>query len=719
MVLILLGLLLGYAIIRQLLVRLLVPLTDRSMATLLERRYEQLGDRLLTVVELSPRRPEISGFDAGMLQNTRDEVLELLPQAEVRRVMNFRPLLKAGGRAILLVASVLIFVSWQTSAAKTWFARSVLLGDAQWPRGTRILVEGFPLSNGQRMVKVARGSSLAVKAKADTLLAIPDALQIRYQTAEGSTGRPNMTMLKRAVPGRDKYQDFEYVFQDVQNDIVFDVVAIHGGVFGKNDRVRELVISAVDSPDLVDVVLKCKYPKYLNRANEDFSVRLVQPLPEGTDVTIVGRANKDLVAAAYQVLAEDPYPPQKKLNIAAQQPRTVELPLGPLATDTRVLFQLHDTDGVHNQQPIRMLIRIVADQPPQLDLRLVGIGKAVTPLAVLPLKGSIWDDHGLSRTWFEYQVDGGEVERRDFETPPHGAADDPQELLFQVEDVGATAGQKLSLLVKAADHYGLAGEGQVGSSQRYELQVVDETELRAILETRERILRRRYESIIDEMVRTRDSLSRLVGEAPSYRSAAERPPGAEPPEGEEPDPRKKDDGRAPASDRVATGSPAQRQSSRHILRTEQAVQSSNRMRNETQEVADEFKRILLELENNRVSFFGELSKRLGEGIIQPLDKIAGREFPLLDDRLQQLRQRLDDPPARQRAGLAARQQIDLLLRQMDEVLQNMLELQKFNELLADLRKIIDSQKQVSQLTTKERERLKKRLKDELKKSLLD
>ncbi|MDH3719442.1 MAG: hypothetical protein OES79_15080, partial [Planctomycetota bacterium] len=595
-VLVLLGLLLLYTVYHWLLRRLLVPLTDRSMAALLERRYRQLGDRLLTVVELSPRSPEVSGFDPAMLSNTRDEVLQMLPQAEVAPVMNFRPLLKAIGLAVLLVASVVSFMSWQTSAAKTWFDRSVLLGDAQWPRATRIIVEGFPRRDGRRMVKVAKGSSLTVKAKADTMLAIPTALQIRYETTEGNTGRPNMTMLKRAVPGRDEYQDFEYVFKNVQSDIVFDVVAIHGGVFGKNDRVRDLVIGAVDSPDLVDVVLQCKYPEYLNRPNEEFSVRLVQPLPEGTQVTIVGRANKDLVAANYSLLTEDPDAPQQTIPIAADDPRTIHVPLGPLATDTRVAFQLHDTDGVSNRQPIRTLIRIVADQPPQVDVSLAGIGKAVTPMAFLPMRGNIWDDHGLSRTWFAYQVDGKDPELRDFEVPTRDAADDLQELLFEVEDVAVTPGQKLSLLVKAADNYGLAGEPQVGTSQRYELQVVTEAQLRAILETRERILRRRFEGIIDEMTRTRDSLSRLVGQDPPDRSAGDDQPG----DGESVD------GPSPAGAEVAARSRAQRQLSRRILRTEQALQSSDRMRHETQEVADEFGRILLELENNNVSFFDEL-----------------------------------------------------------------------------------------------------------------
>ncbi|MDG2408599.1 MAG: hypothetical protein P8M53_06305, partial [Pirellulales bacterium] len=61
----------------------------------------------------------------------------------------------------------------------------------------------------------------------------------------------------------------------------------------------------------------------------------------------------------------------------------------------------------------------------------------------------------------------------------------------------------------------------------------------------------------------------------------------------------------------------------------------------------------------------------------------------------------------------------LILRQMQGVLENMLKLQRFNEVLTDLRKIIDAQQRVSQQTLEERQRLEKQLKEQLKKDLLD
>ena len=56
---------------------------------------------------------------------------------------------------------------------------------------------------------------------------------------------------------------------------------------------------------------------------------------------------------------------------------------------------------------------------------------------------------------------------------------------------------------------------------------------------------------------------------------------------------------------------------------------------------------------------------------------------------------------------------------MQQVLENMLKLQRFNEVLADLRKIIDAQQRVSQQTLEQRNRLEQQLKEQLKKDLLE
>jgi hypothetical protein len=709
--------------VRRILLRLIVPLSDKNMAVLLERRNRALDDRLLTVVELSRRQPDKSGYDPRMLASTLDEVNQLIPSARLGRVFRAAPLGNALILAAIFAASIVLFGFWQVEAVEIWANRSLMLGDRQWPRETRIFVEGFPEVDGQRLVKVARGSDLMIRAGADTKLEIPDAVQVRYETAETS-GRPNMTRLRDAVPGRDPSQFYEYEFKNIQASIDFDVVALHGGLLGKNDRVDGLRIMAVESPDFADAItIGCEFPKYLGMKNETFSVRVVKPLPEGTNVTIKAKANKDLVAAQYRLTLDNPDAAWEDISLDKNKPRDVELALGTLTADTRVEFQLRDIDAVTNQQPIRLLLRITPDEAPRVDVRLVGVGKAVTPVADLPIQGTVWDDHGLSSSWFDFSIDQGDTQKRTFDVPSGGELEATDDVVFGLDELGLAPGQQITLMVKAADNYALAEEPHVGVGQRYDLQIVSEAELRGMLETRERILRRRFESVIAEMQRSRDALSRMAGQPADGTSSAEDSDGGAAAD----DPAAPDADKDPAKDadadkeKTVEAEPdaAENTSARlatiRVLRTEEAIQTSDRMAHETREVAAEFDRILQELDNNNVSFLDEFERRIGEGISDPLKRVADKGFPRLDDRLAQLRRALEDDERRPAAILAARQEVNAILAEMDQILQKMLELREFNELLAILREIIDGQQQVTQLT----EEMKKKLLEDLKKSLLD
>ena len=87
--------------------------------------------------------------------------------------------------------------------------------------------------------------------------------------------------------------------------------------------------------------------------------------------------------------------------------------------------------------------------------------------------------------------------------------------------------------------------------------------------------------------------------------------------------------------------------------------------------------------------------------------------------MQQLRESIADAESFSTSLSTARKNVRLILQQMKQVLENMLKLQQFNEVLADLRKIIDAQQRVSRQTLEQRKRLEQQLKDQLKKDLLE
>ncbi|MCE9552443.1 MAG: hypothetical protein K8T91_03575 [Planctomycetes bacterium] len=588
--------------------------------------------------------------------------------------------------------SIVLLSAVRPATVNTWIQRSVLLGPQRWERDTRITVDGFPADDrGRRSVKVAIGGDLEIRARADTSHRIPSLLELNYLTSEGVSLKQSMTMQGTAVPGRDPFQEYFFNFKNVQNSIRFDVRARRQQLFGKDDAIEDLWIDAVESPDLSDLSLRCTYPSYLKRDVETLPVTGIMSIPEGTAVTVHARASKPLVSAVCQISGKDTQ--TRKIEVSDRS-RQFVLDLGTVRRDTTVLFTLNDTDGVSNRQPARLQIRAIADQAPQLDVRFASIGKAITPQAMLPLRGTVGDDHKVAKAWFEFQTSQEKTPRQQvFSIPKDGQLTQAAGIGLDVSSLGLKPGTRFYVWVKAEDDFPLEAVAHVGSTPRFELEVVTEQQLRGILEGTELVLRRRFEGIIADLRRTRDSLRRVETEgsetaAPANSSTLDGPAAAKP-------------------------APQLRTQNRTAIRVEDALQRCQWSSHETLEVADQFERILQELENNRVEHLDDLRSRLGDRIVTPLRATASTEFPKLKTRLLALRTSLAQNDQRPRAAAEAEKQLDTILRQMDQILAEMLESEGFNELLAQLRNIIQGHDNVSRMTRERQQLLKKQLREGL------
>ena len=188
--------------------------------------------------------------------------------------------------------------------------------------------------------------------------------------------------------------------------------------------------------------------------------------------------------------------------------------LPPLVKDTTLLFTLTDTDGIKGRDPVRLVLVPLLDQPPQMAVQLDGIGTAVTSQARIPAVGRITDDYGLGRVWFEHAVDQRKPGRRTIGEFPDRSTDHPTDFnlvdaVLELPELRLKPGQKLSVSVKAADLCDLGRGPNVSSSERWILDVVTPEQLRTMLESRELVLRQRFDGMIQEMTETRDLLARL------------------------------------------------------------------------------------------------------------------------------------------------------------------------------------------------------------------
>jgi hypothetical protein len=124
-------------------------------------------------------------------------------------------------------------------------------------------------------------------------------------------------------------------------------------------------------------------------------------------------------------------------------------------------------------------------------------------------------------------------------------------------------------------------------------------------------------------------------------------------------------------------------------------------------VAVAFDEIREEMINNRVDT-EELKTRLKEGVADPLRRIVATRFSALEEALKQLAAVLSDPNAAVTAQAKAVAETDAILVEMQQVLDKMLELETFNEVLDMLRQIIEAQEKVNSET---KQKQKQKLRD--------
>lgn len=656
--------------------RAFVRLSDRSLALVLERRFHEFDDSLITAVELARRRSEEEPYGAALLEQSRAEAAQRAVTADSRAVFNYRPLYRATAAALGLALSIGMFAVAAPEALALWSRRSFLLSAELWPRNTRLAIEGF--ENGR--VKVARGSDLQLLVKADTTMQVPEVVEVRLRSEDGSLRRENMVREGVADPGRDDYQFFSHTISGVLAPLELEVI-------GGDDRLRDLRVDVVESPAITGMTVYVEYPDYMVRPElglytpRELPVTEFMQLPLGSRVTVRAKANKELVEVAVRYREEESREVSRTVDLSSKPAgaarREFEFTLEELNDDKTLLFTLLDTDGLRNREPVRLSIGARPDEPPQVAVRLHGIGTAITKAARLPIAGQITDDYGVAEAWFEYSVDETAPATR----PLAAALRDRVEVAINQDDNEAfdardelklEPGQKLVITVKASDQYDLEEHPHVGSAQRYLLDVVTPEQLRLLLEGRELNLRRRFETIIDEVTRTRESLSAVTFEMESAEPRADQ-----------------DDG--------ALDSPASL-SSLHVQR---AAQNARKNAQETLGVATSFDEIRDELLNNRLDT-EELKGRLKDKIADPLKKIVDERFVELEKRLSHLQQNLTSQQVGPEALAQTQQQFDVIIVEMQQVLSQMLELETFNEAIALLRSIMESQEQIHEKTKQKR-----------------
>jgi hypothetical protein len=616
----------AWVLVTRLAMRLGVPLTDESLALVVERTHPEFGDGLSTAVScgLGGAGAEI---DPEMLATTVSAAAARASAIRFGAIFRRRRLAGVLATAAAAIAVTATAAVARPTEAAIWARRMFRLSDAAWPRRVAFEPEGFV--DGRRVV--ARGDDVDVVVRA--VAAWGDPPEVIELRTRGTAGTRSDRMGARGG-ATAAGQSFGHVLKGVDQDLE---VEVRGG----DARLRGLRIAVEDPPAVAAIEIAFTPPSYLGDGPRTAVASRVVTVPRGSTVSLTCTSSKPLSAAGISIRtaaaagAADPVEqPIARLDEATAGTTTISARTPPIDSDTAVLVRLVDARGLVNRDPVAVVLAAVPDEPPRVAVRLAGISSAVTPQVTLPIEGQLTDDHALASAEVRLVAGGASLvvpiaRVVDGAAAVEFPADRPE--LVRLDHAGLAIGTRLEVAVAARDRCTLADGPHETIGETWMLDVVSPESLRAMLEAREVMLRRRLEGVIDDLTKARDlaaeDVARRCGEA-AARAAGE-----------------------------------------------------------TAEIAGEFRGIHRELLNNALAT-PELEARLLGQIAEPLGAVVAEELP---DAIRLSRQAGDADAPGGRAVAAA---VDAAIVRLRAVLSRMLELESINEVIERLRGVIRVQEQI-------------------------
>ncbi len=729
----------GVALISSVVGRMMREFHVEALALVLERRFPQLNDRLITSVQLADRSGGNPGLTGDLLRRTVDEVADLSGDLALGEVFDFRPLKKAIATATLMALLIAGFAVLYPGTTETWYRRNVIFADEYWPRESELelIVLAAP---GERVrhfdetgrYKHPRGGDLTLLARVGEGSTPPEQVRLNYRFLNRSGGSSGYF----SKLGTDEFKITVKGFQQSAR------LTVTGGDFYNR---RPFIIEVVDPPEVDSIRLDCLYPAYtrLNEVNDDQTEFVRTPvtvqgsqvtLPVGTDFLLRADSSKPLTAARIQtarftidvngdvatltIPSADQHPdrviaiPQElSESIFDATGRRLTLPMiltgheappllaeanqvswpVPLPAEAALQIDLTDQDGVVTQQPSRLTISGIVDESPVVTTRPRGVRNSITRRAVIPIEGEITDDYGVAEARFEYQLDGdSEYRQHPFRQPADLEREVVVDERFEVLNLDLALGQKLTLSVLAVDADNLHGPHEKRGEATV-FQIVSPEELLSLISARELNLRQRFEQILQEVEAIRADLSShrvKLREVEPWRKAA------------------------PPSESIEE---IRRQLRELDISVRTIAQRSllkiRKNANETASIEEAFIDIRAELINNGVQT-PRMLDRLEQGILKPLNQLNTLHYNNVDESLGLLKLALEQesaPTPFQSLDVCI-EELDQTIAQIQRVLAAMLKLETINEVRELLRSILEQQQDLKKKTEQER---KQRLIDDL------
>lgn len=395
-------------------------------------------------------------------------------------------------------------------------------------------------------------------------------------------------------------------------------------------------LQIVESPLITRAIVTVAPPEYTGFGEQRIPLSgSAVTLPANSDVTISLSSSKGLVSSSLL---------EEESSIAMTKVRDSEFETR-LHLDRSHQFRVHvvDRDGLTLADDFAIELTARPDRPPEISATYHGVSSGITRQARVPIRIEGEDDYGIERTEFEISV-AGKSSREKVTAIREDVTSTDEEAVFDVSTYHLEPGTKCSVQIVGTDHL-----GQAGTSEKLEFEIITPEELMMRMAAQETTLRERFEQVVSELREAQRAVAEMDHDS-------------------------------------MKGGPARR------LACDRAMAIVRKGSGETESIALGFANIIEEFSNNQMGS-ADILERLGNGIRLPMNRLCENAFPRTIADLEKLSSTSETPnyTAPRDASLLS---LNDTLFQCEQILRGMSKLESFNELVSNLKGIIDEEQKL-------------------------
>ena len=438
----------GYLLYKYLIQPLRVKLTPHDVALNVERKHQDLEDRLVSALQFGEAETE-DPIQSHLLQRLVTDAVERTEGIDFKATVDKSKKRKQVGIAVAALAGCALIALIFPVELNTSLNRLL----SPWEKTEPVYTTKLTVEPGN--ARILRGRSLAINLEVTGKAA--DKARLVYTkedpTAETEPQRQEIDMVR--IEGQKR--KFGYEIFNINENMEYYVTA-------NGTESERYTVEVFDTPKVTAIEIAYTYPEYTKLKpiiqQGEGNIRAVT----GSQAEVRITTNKAIQSATLTVEAEDPIP------MLIPDGRTLTTTLD-LLNDGRYTVKLLCVDGFNNQAPIEYTITAIPDEPPEVVIKEPGRDIKATKLEEVRALAEATDDYGVENMTLMYSIGSGEVQELPMETVEVKAEKIISgAYIFYLEELDVEPGELISYYAQATDNNTRTGPG-TGTSELYFIEV--------------------------------------------------------------------------------------------------------------------------------------------------------------------------------------------------------------------------------------------------------